>query len=109
MLNNACFTSFPNLCHFKMLDSIYWHVFFYKQGKWKRCGSGSARSLTPSELDLHCFQDMIYWELVLITVHVIFILDILFFKNHCLVMWLPIGCTQIRTDKMLVKIWIQTV
>ena len=108
MLNNACFTPFPNLCHFKMLDSIYWH-FFQKQGKWKRCGSGSARSLTPSELDLHCFQDMIYWVLVLITVHEIFILDIIFFKNHCLVMWSPIGCTQIRTDKMLVKIWIQTV
>ena len=71
MLNNACCTPFPNLCHFKMLDSIYWHFFFCKQGKWKRCGSGSARSLTPSELDLHCFQDMIYWELVLITVHVI--------------------------------------
>ena len=28
MLNNACFTPFPNLCHFKMLDSIYWHLFF---------------------------------------------------------------------------------
>ena len=78
-------------------------MFFHKQGKWKRCGSGSASSLTPSELDLHCFQDMIYWELVLITVHVIFILDIIFFKNHCLVMWSPIGCTQIRTDKMLVQ------
>ena len=60
MLNNACFTPFPNLCQFKMLDSIYWHVFFRKQGKWKRCGSGSASSLTPSELDLQCFQDMIY-------------------------------------------------
>ena len=66
-------------------------------------------SLTPSELDLHCFQDMIYWELVLITVHVGFILYIIFFKNHCLLMWSQTGCTQIRTDKMLVKIWIQTV
>ena len=28
MLNNAGFTPFPNLCHFKMLDSIYWHLFF---------------------------------------------------------------------------------
>ena len=28
ILNNACFTPFPNLCHFEMLDSIYWHVFF---------------------------------------------------------------------------------
>ena len=28
MQNNACFTPFPNLCHFKMLASIYWHVFF---------------------------------------------------------------------------------
>ena len=23
MLNNACFTPFPNLCQFKMLDSIF--------------------------------------------------------------------------------------
>ena len=36
-------------------------MFFHKQGKWKRCWSGSASSLTPSELDLHCFQDMIYY------------------------------------------------
>ena len=28
VLNNACFTPFPNLCHFKMLDSMYWHLFF---------------------------------------------------------------------------------
>ena len=39
-------------------------------------------------------------ELVLITVHVIFILDIIFFKNQCLLMWSQTGCTQIRTDKM---------
>ena len=57
----------------------------------KKCGPRSARSLAPSELELPCFQDMIYWELVLITVYVIFILDIIFFKNHCQVMWSPIG------------------
>ena len=39
-------------------------------------------------------------ELVLITVHVIFILDIIFFKNQRLLMWSQTGCTQIRTDKM---------
>ena len=65
--------------------------FFHKQGKWKKCGPRSARSLAPSELELPCFQDLIYWELVLITVYVIFILDIIFFKNHCQVMWSPIG------------------
>ena len=64
---------------------------FFSQGKWKKCGPRSARSLAPSELELPCFQDMIYWELVLITVYVIFILDIIFFKNHCQVMWSPIG------------------
>ena len=91
MLNNACFPPFPNLCHFEMLDSIYWHVFFTNKESEKKCGPRSARSLAPSELELPCFQDMIYWELVLITVYVIFILDIIFFKNHCQVMWSPIG------------------
>ena len=39
-------------------------------------------------------------ELVFITVHVIFILDIIFFKNQCLLMWSQTGCSQIRTVKM---------
>ena len=65
--------------------------FFTNKESEKKCGPRSARSLAPSELELPCFQDMIYWELVLITVYVIFILDIIFFKNHCQVMWSPIG------------------
>ena len=61
MLNNACFTLFPNLCQFKMLDSIYWHVFSQTRKVEKGVDLDQLVLLTPSELDLHCFQDMIYY------------------------------------------------
>ena len=35
MLNNACFTPFPNLCHFEMRNAGFnlLACFFHKQGK----------------------------------------------------------------------------